>query len=365
MLFASRAQASPATGGALAATREAVQLPEPAASVVAAQTTSSAANGGAIVQAALAVAERVSSAGGSPPQPAPSGATGDGAATGGGAPAPSEPAPPAQSEPDEVAPAESGPPPAEGVASPAQAVASALEVVATQPQARSALAGAIATVATVQAANGAQRNETSKVATASDRERQAQAALRRWSLTTWREDVALSLFVPDLQRFIAQFQSLARDITAASAAAAPSKVAGAAAQELALILTAANTPATNALADGLLLRAGDGSAAGLSALAFARRLAVLSAAARIGETRALQRTSVATPTATSPTVASWLPSAAGAALGSGMTGAAVPAAALLAVAAVCLLGTWLPRRLADNGLACKSALLNLRLERPG
>ena len=172
----------------------------------------------------------------------------------------------------------------------------------------------------------------------------------------------MGAFVPDLQRFIAQFLSLAGDITLRSTARVPTKFAGDAALELALILVSSNAPWLNAPAGELLLPRRSGWAESLDAHA----LEILSSQARVPDaTRALRRTSVATSTAASPTVANWLPSAAGAAFGSGVTGAAVPAAALLAMVAVCLLGTWLPRRLADDGLACKSALLNMRLERPG
>lgn len=222
----------------------------------------------------------------------------------------------------------------------------------------------MATVAAIKALPGARHNDA-HAGTAAERERQAQAALRLWSMSVWHEDTQLIPFAPDLQRLIAQFRSLARDITADSATAPPSKVTGAAAQELALVLTAADAPLSSGLAQGppSPVRVESTAPAGLAS---AWRLAALGAGARLnGAGRDTQKTSVATPTATSPTVAAWLSSAAGAAFGSGATGAAAPAAALLAVVAVCLLGTWLPRRLADDGLACKSALLNTRLERPG
>jgi hypothetical protein len=366
MLFASRAQGSPDPGGAFAAAREAVQLPAPATRVIDSQTGSPAASAGAIVAAAVELAERVSPAGGSSPPPATLGSEPTQPSSGGSEPPHATPAPTeagGQPEAEEREPTNSGPQ-SHGPSAP-QAPASGSNGSATPPSYPPPVG--VATAAAVRAATGARRTDTSAAATASERERQAESALRLWAWSApWREGAALTLFAPDLQRFIAEFESLARDITLNSAAEAPAKAAGAAAQELALVLTGANTPAVGDSSQGTPASARSGSSAALGSLTYAQRLAALASGASLDDAlHGTQKTSVATSTAASPTVAGWLPSAAGAAFGSGMTGAAAPAAALLAVAAVCLLGTWLPRRLADDGLACKSALLNMRLERPG
>jgi hypothetical protein len=68
---------------------------------------------------------------------------------------------------------------------------------------------------------------------------------------------------------------------------------------------------------------------------------------------------------TSPTAAAWPPSVTGAAFGNGGNGLAAPAAALLAIALMCLLGTRWAGRQAEDPFTWTSALLCLRLERPG
>jgi hypothetical protein len=367
MLFALPAQASDLAGGALAATGQAVHLPATAAGAIEAQTASQAANAAAIVGAAEAVVESVSSAGGREPVPAPSGGEATAAAPGGGAPAPAPPAPSepsVQPEPHEAGQPAGGSLQSQGPSGP-QTSASGPDAAGTQAGSRPGSSGAIATVAAVSVRAGATRDDATTAATAPARERQAEAALRLWSWSAWREGEQLSLFVPDLRRLMAEFRSLARDITSNITGETPSKIAGAAALELALVLTAVDAPLPSGSAYGSLAPA-HLQAAAVPGVASAWRLSALASATRASEAvRDTQKTSVAAPTATSPTVAAWLPSAAGAAFGSGMTGAAAPAAALLAVLAVCLLGTWLPRRLADDGLAFRSALLNFRLERPG
>lgn len=350
MLFAIRAQASAGPGGALSLAGKAMSLPVAAARAVGAQAASPA----ALVGTAIAVAERVSAGGGSSSAPVetPS-AGGTDTPSGGGA----------SSAPEGVAPPSSEP--TSQNASPSQADPSAAHDPVSPPTAHAAVTDAIAAAAGARPVAGVQRNEKKGTpATAPERERQAEAVLLLWPSLASLSATQVAAFAPGLARFIAQFRSLARDITASSAAGGPSKLAGAAAQELALVLTGGTAPAPNA--------AGSGSPSALRSEASSTTLAPASGPPAVAATdgldgakRAAQKTSVDTPMATSPTVAGWLPSAAGAAFGSGMTGAAAPAAALLAVVVVCLLGTQLPRRLADDGLACKSALLSLRLERPG
>lgn len=360
MLFAPRAHASPVAGGAIAMTGEAGQLPQSMAGAVEAQTGSPQASVGTIAGAVADVAERISSAGGSSaegstPTPTTSGTPPEstGAST-----APSEPT--TQTAPEEAAPPPSGSSQS-GVSPTAKVVTVASDASATQSH--PAQGDALATVATAGPAADATSNHPTAAASAADRERQAQAAVRLWPSSALMQGGSMGVFLPDLQRFMAEFLSLASDITTGSTAggtAAPTTFPGAAAQELTVILTSPDAPWLNAPA-GISLLPPRGAWA-----VRAQRLGALYLDARAPDAmRALRRTSVATSTATSPTVVSSLPSAAGAAVGSGMTGAAVPAVALLALVAVCLLGTWLPRRLAVEGLACKSALLNLRLERPG
>jgi hypothetical protein len=376
MLFAARAQASEVAGGAVAAPGQAVQLPEPAASVVAAQTASP--SGGAIARTVLASVGGLTSPGGSAPEAPASGegATGgsSGSASGAGVPAPGAPGKStpagerAASGEGEAGEAVPGAGAQSHEASTAKNSVPEDSSAAAASQQRPAGVDANATAAAVKPVASTQRDDTaSGSATATGRERQAETLLRSWpsAPSAAGADAALA-FTPDLQRLMAQFRSLAGDISASSVAEATVNLARAAAQELVRVLVDPSAPSPDTPGGSVLSPRGAWNLIP-SALFSAQRLSELgSSEARLDAAkRAVQKTSVATSTAASPTVASWLPSAAGAAFGSGMTGAAVPAAALLAVVAVCLLGTWLPRRLADDGLACKSALLNLRLERPG
>jgi hypothetical protein len=356
MLFAAHAQASSGAGGALALAEKAAQLPTQAAHLVEAQTASPPA--GEIAGAVSASTGPTASAGGSSPEASGSGA-GSEAAPSGGATVVVEEGEPAGPPPSQEVPAQT----------PAQAPAThpagvAVDAAASQPRLTSA--GATATAASARQTGVAQRSaDASTASSAVDRGREAEAVAGLWpSSPSAHGPQALSL-APDFQRLIAQFQSLARDISASSAASVPAKLVGAAAQELAQLI-AAGAPSLNASGRrvlSLLARpAGElgapGSGPELSALE--------RPGARLQDARrALQKTSAVTSRATSPAVGGLLPSAAGAALGSGMAGAAAPAVALLVAAAMCLLGTWLRQRLADDGLACRSALLNMRLERPG
>jgi hypothetical protein len=186
-----------------------------------------------------------------------------------------------------------------------------------------------------------------------------------------REQPQTAALAPDLQRWVAQFELLARDSTAVSAAAAAPALARAATRELALESVALSAPpqmagaprppaaAVRSRPDAWIAAApAEGSGYDAAQSSFAR-LDTLKGALHHPALRAQAESG------TSPTVAESLPSTTGAAFGNGGTGLAAPAAALLVVAALCLLGTRLPGRLAEDRLAWKSALFSLRLERPG
>jgi hypothetical protein len=170
------------------------------------------------------------------------------------------------------------------------------------------------------------------------------------------ETVALA----DLQTFVGQFESLLRASRALSGAEvlAP-EATRAAAQVLALVSVISSPPSLSPAARGPLPAAGDWSEVS-SAIASAERSSEVSSRSRSQRLGAAARTSGA-PELARPA----MPSLAGAALGGGAPGLAAPAAALLLLAAACLLATRSLGRLPMDPLAWKSTLLCVRLERPG
>lgn len=168
----------------------------------------------------------------------------------------------------------------------------------------------------------------------------------------------------DLQGFVVQFELLMRASRALSAEVLASEATRAAAQELQLVSVISSPSNLSPGVPGPLPRAGDWSDVP-SAIGSAERSSEASSSNRSERLGAVSHTSSAPELAAPATGAGLLPSLAGAACGGGAPGLAVPAAALLEVAAACLLVTRSLGRLPMDSLAWKSTLLSVRLERPG
>jgi hypothetical protein len=197
------------------------------------------------------------------------------------------------------------------------------------------------------------------------RKRHAEAIATGWPAPLAGEQPQAAVVVPALEALMTQLQSLASANPPASAATAPS-LAHATSRELALVsllsVISATLPASSG-ASQQRLAFGEDSAHAVSAKASAEALgegvARNLSAVLTGVKRTSARASSALPA--SPTLAG---SPAAVAAG-GATGQVAPAAALIVLAAACALATRLLGRLAMDPLAWRSALLSLRLERPG
>jgi hypothetical protein len=171
------------------------------------------------------------------------------------------------------------------------------------------------------------------------------------------------LLAPVLQGLIVQFQSLSRDSTAATALSGGPAIARASSRELASVVSSlaplseitAALPAHRATAVNALGEL-SGQNAGLEP-----RWPPGSGKLALHHNPLRSQVGAGT----SPTAAAWPPSVTGAAFGNGGNGLAAPAAALLAIALMCLLGTRWAGRQAEDPFTWTSALLCLRLERPG
>jgi hypothetical protein len=236
---------------------------------------------------------------------------------------------------------------------------------APEPDASSAIA-TLAVVAITQFASTHPAVAASSGAIMLERQGQAETLTASWLPLTPREQQGTAIaLTPNLRIVIAQFQSLARDNPTLGAGAVPPQLAGASTQELGSVLlrwplSTAAGPGTRSVALGDLsgvwrARASNELSAGAASIASSERFAPVR--------RALRHASVGTA-AESGTI-SGLISGAGAALGGGATGLAAPAAALLALAAACMLATVMLGQLALDPFVWKSTLLSLRLERPG
>jgi hypothetical protein len=209
-----------------------------------------------------------------------------------------------------------------------------------------------------------------------EREREAETISASWPSSVSDEEPAAAELAQDLQNFIGQYQSLSHDSRPVSpgdsravspAPAAPELAPSSVQEEVSTMLVGSPVPTpdrvdtggapapTNAAVSGAISRVisdPDGAATRFEPLAAIRR--------------ALQRAPLrSAESGTNLTVSSSLPSGAGTALGSGGGGLTAPSAALLVVAIACLLATRLLGRPAMRSLAWRSALLSLRLERPG
>jgi hypothetical protein len=197
------------------------------------------------------------------------------------------------------------------------------------------------------------------------RKRRAEAIATGWPAPLAGEQPQTAVVVPALEQLMAQFQSLAHAKAPASAGAARS-LAHATSRELALVsllsVISATLPASTAAPQPRVAR-GDGSPLKASATTpregLIDRVSKASSAALGGAKRASAGASSAL--AANPTLAgSSLLTAAG-----GASGQVPPAAALIVVVAACVLATRRLGRRAMDPLAWQSALLTLRLERPG
>jgi hypothetical protein len=200
-----------------------------------------------------------------------------------------------------------------------------------------------------------------------ERQRRAQGITTAWPAVSASEQPQATAPASELQSVISQFESLARDTPAAIAAPTGAAFALARTQEMrliSLILSASPLP-TSAVGPRSTL-----DSAGLDAsftVAAAERSLPGVLPARSDRFGAARRTSPDAPAraAVLPTSGEPLSSLAGGALGGGATGLGAPAAALLVVAAACLLATRSQDRRNMDPLPWRSVLLSSRLERPG
>jgi len=168
----------------------------------------------------------------------------------------------------------------------------------------------------------------------------------------------------DLQGFVVQFELLVGASRGLSAEVLAPEATSTAAQELALVSVISSPSSLSPGVRGPLPPVGDWSDVS-STIASAERSSEVSSRNRSTHLGAARHTSRAPELAARAMGAGSLPSLAGAALGGGAPGLAAPAAALLVIAAACLLGTRSLGRLPMDPLAWKSTLLSVRLERPG
>ena len=199
-------------------------------------------------------------------------------------------------------------------------------------------------------------------------ERQAEAITTSWPAPASAEQPPAIKLTRDLQELIAQFESFARDSHGASPGAAADISAATTMQEQLPVTIVGDSPAPppDALGPGGV-PAPDAVPTSPAVLAWAAdsvsdRLDPLATVRPI-----LHRSATGSSAAwgANPTVSSSSRSGAGAALGGGANGLTAPGAALLVMAAACLLGTRLLGRRTTDPTLWRSALLNLRLERPG
>jgi hypothetical protein len=202
-------------------------------------------------------------------------------------------------------------------------------------------------------------------------ERQAEAITTSWPAPASAEQPPAIKLTRDLQELIAQFESFARDSHGASPGAAADISAATTRQEQLPVTIVGDSPAPppDALGPGGVPAppAPDAVRTSPAVLAWAAdsvgdRLDPLATVRPI-----LHRSATGSSAAwgANPTVSSSSPSGAGAALGGGANGLTAPGAALLVMAAACLLATRLLGRRTTDPTLWRSALLNLRLERPG
>jgi hypothetical protein len=225
-----------------------------------------------------------------------------------------------------------------------------------------------------QPASAATRGAASAAASAAanmlERKRHAEAIVTGWPAPLAGEQPQAAVLVPALEELMAQFVSLAHASPPASAGAASAgaarSLAHATSHELALVsllsLISATLPAS-AGASQPHVAPGDGLSPTVSAKARPQELSEGSSKAPSAALNGVKHTSAGASSAltVSPTlVGSPPPGTAG-----GATGQVPPAAALIVLAAACVLATRRLGRLATDPLAWQSAVLSLRLERPG
>ena len=208
-----------------------------------------------------------------------------------------------------------------------------------------------------------------------ERAREAETISASWPSPLSDEEPAAAELAQDLQNFIGQYRSLVRDrrpasqgdSRSASPHAATAETAPPAVQEeVTLTLTGTPLPSPDR-------NTADGVPAAPSAEnwgAISRAISESSAVASrldplAGMRRVLHRTPLrGVQSGTNLTVSTSLPSGAGSVLGSS-GGSGVPSAAVLVLAIACLLATRLLGRRTTDPPLWRSAMLSLRLERPG
>jgi hypothetical protein len=199
-----------------------------------------------------------------------------------------------------------------------------------------------------------------------ERERRAEAITTAWPAATAREQPQAAALATELRSVISQFESLARDTPAGIAAPASPELARARARVQALVsVILSPSPLPDAAAGPRSTLTG--ARADASTTVAPAEPSVLGVSpARSDRFGAARHGSSGTPaeSAAAPTGVGSQTSLAGGALGGGATGLTAPAA-LLVVAAACLLATRSRGRLSMDPLPWKSALLSSRLERPG
>ena len=208
-----------------------------------------------------------------------------------------------------------------------------------------------------------------------EREHEAETISTSWPSPMSAEEPAAAELAQDLQNFIGQYQSLVRDrrpasqgdSRSASPHAATAETAPPAVQEeVTLTLTGTPLPSPDRNTAGGVPAAPSAENWGAISRAISESSAVASGLDPLADMRrVLHRTPLrSVQSGTNLTVSTSLPSGAGSALGSS-GGSGVPSAAVLVLAIACLLATRLLGRRTTDPPLWWSAVLNLRLERPG
>lgn len=243
-------------------------------------------------------------------------------------------------------------------------VASAPAIASPPAPPPSAASGA---VSTGQApASTAASVEASAATMMLERQRHAAAITGAWPAASTRQQPqpAAGLAI-ELRSVISQFESLAHDTPNGIAVPAAPEIDRARTEQLALVsVILSPSPLPEATAEPRSALNGAGLLAS-STIAPPQRPSLGLSRGHSDRLAAARRASRDTPAEPAALPSGVGPSLAGAALGGGATGLAAPAAALLVVAAACLLATRSRARLRMDPLPWKSALLSLRLERPG
>jgi hypothetical protein len=196
---------------------------------------------------------------------------------------------------------------------------------------------------------------------------EVQSITASWPSPIYAEQRVAAALMPSVEASVAQFQALVRDDAGLRETAA--KLTRAANSELVSVISSPPPPFAGGVAPEPPPGVGRPDVRRVTAAAERAGPAFSSAryVRSIEPKRALRRTAIRSSVepAANPTPSDSLPSGTGSAVGGGISGLAAPAAALLVVAAACLLATRLLGRRNTDSLLWRSTLLSLRLERPG